>query len=240
MRKHYLSREIASRQEKISVDIVGAGGTGSHMLTNLAMISKSLVDLGSKPLFVRVWDFDNVEEHNVGRQQFSPADVGRNKAEILVTRLNRYYGLDWAAIPKSFDPHNKNAHILISCVDSVKSRRTINYLSSNKKSIYWMDIGNSRVSGQIILGTLGKVYQPERYTRANLPTFFDEFPNPEDDPNEPSCSAAQSLQSQDLFINKIMATYASQMLWDLLKNYYINYRAVYVNLDAGKISKVFL
>lgn len=246
MRKHYLDQYIAQAQHKITVDLVGAGGTGSRMLSNLAMISKSMVGLGRQPLYVRVFDPDRVEPHNIGRQAFSEADIGLNKAEVLVNRMNRFHGFDWKAYPEKFGKQMACSNFTVSCVDSVLSRYEIQtYLRKYRasrtdymKSFYWMDIGNSLSGGQVILSTTRRIDQPDKYTKATLPDFFDEFPNAYDNPEEPSCSMAESLARQDLFINIWMASIAGDMLWNLLKNYYVQYRIVYLNIARKTMSMV--
>ncbi len=254
MKYHYLEQYIASAQHKITINLVGCGGTGSHVLSNLAMINYSLVKLGRAPLFVRVFDPDIITHHNIGRQLFSPADEGQFKAEVLITRINRFYGLQWAFInelypmfPNKQDRHDSGANFTISCVDTIDARKQIaSGQSTNGRNnhysvaYYWLDIGNSQDSGQIILGTLRPINQPKGNFCRMLPLFTDEFPNAKDDKNEPSCSMAEALARQDLFINKFMATCATHMLWDLLINFRINYRGIYVNLKDIKTSKMLL
>lgn len=74
-----------------------------------ALALKSFLDLpGCTPpcansatrhgLQVTVWDDDTIEEHNAGRQLFFRPDVGMNKAEVMVYRLNMAYGLNWQAM----------------------------------------------------------------------------------------------------------------------------------------------
>jgi len=248
---HYLEQYIASSDHKITINLVGVGGTGSHVLANLAMINYSLIKLGRQPLFVRAWDPDVITEHNIGRQMFSPADEGKNKAEVLITRINRFYGLQWISMLESFprpgerDRTDSGANFTISCVDTVKSRKKIASAFSKEGrhshfsvSYYWLDIGNNQQSGQIILGTLRPIKQPKGNYNRMLPLFTDEFPDVKDNKATPSCSMAEALASQDLFINKFMATYATHMLWDLLKNFRINYRGLYINLKDIKISKI--
>jgi hypothetical protein len=38
----------------------------------------------------------------------------------------------------------------------------------------------------------------------------------QDDSNEPSCSLAEALEKQDLFINSTLANMAASLLWNLL------------------------
>lgn len=252
MKWHYLDSSLAKSNHKITINLIGCGGTGSHVLSNLAMMNAAMKALGKQPLFVRVWDDDTVSETNIGRQLFSPSDINRNKAEVLVTRINRFYGFNWESVPQRFEPSErfKNPHesnITISCVDSVQSRKDVFYCLRNKhasnyvleKSYYWLDIGNSLNSGQIILGTIKKTEQP-RNGRKTLPTFIDEYPNVSESKDQPSCSMAESLARQDLFINKTLATMGVNILWDLFKNYRINYRGIYFNQTEMKSIKILI
>ena len=254
MKYHYLAQYLASTQHKIVVGVVGCGGTGSHVLTNLAMTNKALIGLGKQPLHVCAYDDDIVEEHNIGRQIFSPADIGQNKAAVLVTRINRYFGFDWESRDVRFTKgmgRNEvtSINILISCVDSVASRKGIaDYIipHARKESMnnqftlyYWLDAGNSYHSGQVIMGTVSPGQAPKGSIK-ELPVWTQEYKGVRDKKEEPSCSLAESLGRQDLFINKIMATYTTDMLWQLLKNYRIHYRGIYVNLESMKTQPILL
>jgi PRTRC genetic system ThiF family protein len=95
--KHALPHELLERQ--VRVDLAGCGGNGSQMLTGLARLHHALTALGHPGFSVNAWDPDEVSEANVARQLFSPADVGLNKATILVHRLNAWFGLRWSAWP---------------------------------------------------------------------------------------------------------------------------------------------
>ena len=247
--KHYLVQELANSQHKVTVLVIGTGGTGSHVLTNLGMINQALKALERPELHVCAIDPDIVEEHNVGRQNFSEADLGRNKAIVCIERLNRYYGTEWnAANDKFVSNTSRRANVIISCVDNLKTRKEIEkdfIIKSDEKNrgnfryhpFYWMDFGNSQNSGQVIISTFNSISQPEGKTkkRSKLPTFFEEWPDVKEEPNQPSCSMAEALQKQDLFTNKILATHGVQLLYQLLKNYYIEHRGLYMNLDSGKI-----
>jgi PRTRC genetic system ThiF family protein len=266
LRWHYLEQYIASSNHKLTVNLIGCGGTGSHMLTNLAVLSHAMVKLGKQPLFVRVFDPDIIEEHNIGRQMFSTSDIGMYKSDVLVTRCNRYFGTEWMSIPELYckSPNIREsilgANFIISCVDSVNSRKIISSIFRNRKnqgdhlkdgynhysghdymtSYYWLDLGNNRKTGQIILGTLRKIKQPNKKCIDYLPSFNEEFPKAKESSAEPSCSLAESLSRQDLFINKVMATFASNMLWHLINEFRINYRGIYINLETMKTQPILL
>ena len=234
---HIIYEYLANPTHPISVAVIGAGGTGSHLLSGLAQISHAFEQLDRVPLHVTAYDYDTVSENNIGRQLFSPADINRNKAVVLIERINRFYGYNWDALPVRFDETSHN--IVISCVDSIASRRDIfkNITTSINHSYfrqcyYWMDIGNERKHGQIILGAL--VDSPAYF----MPSFFDEFPDPVETNIRDSCSAHMAYNKQDLFINKIMATFACDMIWELLHEYCIDYRGCYINLEKFSITKI--
>src|SRR5699024_6056592 len=110
-------------------------------------------------------------------------------------------------------PEEARAIITITCVDNVQARFGVaeilkersyrrNYRDDPK---YWLDFGNSRHIGQVLLSTIGEIRQPnsEKYeTVASLPFVTEEFgellKQSEAEDNTPSCSLAEALEHQDL------------------------------------------
>lgn len=246
---------------RVRIKLVGAGGNGSQMLSGLARLHMALVKLGHPGgLHVTVFDPDTVSDSNVGRQLFYPADIGAAKAFCLVHRLNMGFGFDWNAVPELFgaDYNDMNdADIVISCVDTAAARRDIHDLLDRhyRKPTYWLDLGNRQRDGQVILGQpvgstdFGRksvngvpksratmdVIEPGR-----LPCVTDVFPElldasiPED--NQPSCSLAEALQKQDLFINQAVSTFALQLLWKLFREGKIDSHGAFINLESGRVN----
>ena len=249
--KHYIHSRIAAPNDPVPVVLVGLGGTGSQILSGLARIHMSLRALGHMGFDVHAVDGDAVSDANVGRQLFSPADVGRNKAECLVTRMNMFFGLDWKAYPvmatKSLelrDVRGNMPHTLITAVDSAAARKKIAKLKPaaryvRPQFIYWLDTGNTKDTGQVVLGTLTKegVDQPTKgVTARTLPTVLDLYPDMARQDRKavqgPSCSVAESLERQDLLINQWVATAACQILWRGLRRGYITEHGAFINLDT--------
>ena len=50
------------------MNLIGAGGTGSQVLTALARMNHALTELNHAGLSVRLWDDDVITEANLGRQ----------------------------------------------------------------------------------------------------------------------------------------------------------------------------
>lgn len=247
--RHYIDQSLLSGQHRVEVVLVGVGGTGSHVLTGLAKIHHSLVAFDHPGLHVAVYDDDIVSEANVGRQVFGLADVGQAKASVLTSRINGYFGLDWDAYPEQY-PHEgdmdggrRTKDVLITCVDTGKARRTINNFekSQHNPSIYWLDFGNSRTTGQVILGTFHPVSQPKMQNMgiSYLPTIFDLYPDLERadvEDNTPSCSLRESLRAQDLFVNSFIADLGCNLLWNFLKNSFIEIHGFFGDLSVCSTS----
>lgn len=247
MKVHFTDNYIINPRHRVTVTLVGAGGTGSQMLHSLARIDYALYKLGHPGLNVTVYDDDIVTEANVGRQLFSPCDVGLNKADVLVSRINTFFGIDWLSEAKAYDCNTEEgSNILITCVDNVKTRLEIGKHSKNKKatlgyderkSYYWLDFGNQVDRGQVVLGTLGVIKQPgnSKYeTVSRLKTVHEMFDlrsiNEED--SGPSCSLAEALRKQDLFINSTLCQIGSSLLWKLFTDGKISYQGAYLNLST--------
>jgi PRTRC genetic system ThiF family protein len=245
-RVHYAHPYLLHPQHPLAVTVVGCGGTGSQVLTQLLRIHTTLQALNHPGLRVTAFDPDTVEKPNLGRQAFAPADLGRNKAEVLIERINRGFGTGWMSAGIRFRKASLNGaspgNIVIGCVDSVLSRKAIKravkqrgyHSSPVSETFYWLDFGNSFHTGQAILGTTKAIEQPEsRYqTIQRLPLITDmELPDESEESNEPSCSVVQAINRQDLFINSTLVQLGMNLLWNLLKHGRTQHRGVYVSLD---------
>lgn len=249
---HYTSQYLLTPQHPITVKVIGCGGSGSQMLQALARIHVSLVGLGHPGLSVQAWDPDKVTEANLGRQLFSTSDLGQYKAKILVQRINRFYGIAWNAMPILYDQsmidQRSSANILITCVDNTKARimiaeqmtKLVNKGDERNPfslALYWLDLGNTRTTGQVVLGTFAKVKQPKgtRNCVGKLPHILDLVPDlkrHEEADQAPSCSLAEALGKQDLFINSTLVQYGADLIWKLFRELRIQYHGVYVNLET--------
>jgi hypothetical protein len=210
---------------------------------------------------------------------FSPSDVGSYKAEVLVNRLNLYYGLDWRAYASKLERDTINEddggpEFLIGCVDSAAARRELAQCPFH----YWLDLGNQEKKGQVILGNqfessyrrrandaveqldgdlqdeqpvtdkLAPEVRRQRKTLLEtefkrvmadrLPNVMEIFPELMDtkrkEDDAPSCSLAEALGRQDLFINQSIATFALQLLWQFIRQGGTNIQGYFINLETGQ------
>lgn len=249
---HFTDNYLINPTNPISVNLIGAGGTGSKVLTALMEMNHSLIELGHAGLQIRLWDDDIITNANLGRQRFAECETGLYKSVALINRANRFSGTNWKAETIKFEkdglgrlPEYAQATIYITCVDNVKSRfgvaKILKELSNRRdhrdEPKYWLDFGNSQHTGQVLLSTIGDIKQPnsEKYeTVASLPMITDEFgellKQSEQEDNTPSCSLAEALEKQDLFINSSLTQMGCSLLWSLFRNGMTQYRGFFHNL----------
>ncbi len=249
---HFTDNYLISPTNPIEVNLIGAGGTGSKVLTALMEMSHSLTELGHAGLQVRLWDDDIITEANLGRQRFAPSETGLYKSVALINRVNRFMGTNWKAETQKFErntlgglPENAKATIYITCVDNVQARFDIAEMlkamskcrMNRDEPKYWIDMGNSQQTGQVILSTIGEIKQPqsEKYqTVAILPMVTDEFgellKQSEQSDDTPSCSLAEALEKQDLYINATLAQMGCSLLWSMFRYGMTENRGFFLNL----------
>ncbi|WP_018675955.1 PRTRC system ThiF family protein [Riemerella columbina] len=251
---HYTDNSLINATNPITIHLIGAGGTGSQVLTALARMNTALIELGHAGFSLMLWDDDTISQANLGRQLFAESEVGMYKSIALINRLNRFFGTNWKAKTIKFtkDCQKNNSHEIVSnlyitCVDSLNARFEIADIiedcSKNSSRFqrnqprYWLDFGNSQYTGQVILSTIGKHEQPKskKYkTIRKLPFITDEFASllkqSEKTDDTPSCSLAGALYKQDLFINSTLAQMGTSLLWDMFRNGFVKHRGFFLNL----------
>ncbi|MFD1605253.1 PRTRC system ThiF family protein [Flavobacterium artemisiae] len=256
---HFTDPYLISPTNPIAVNLIGAGGTGSKVLTALMEMNHSLTALGHAGLSVRLWDDDIITNANLGRQRFAQSEIGLYKSVALINRANRFTGTNWKAETVKFHrdsfgklPDNAKATIYITCTDSVKSRFDIaeilkygNQRHHRDDPKYWMDFGNSQYTGQVILSTVEEIPQPksEKFeTVASLPFVTEEFGEllnqSEQQDNTPSCSLAEALEKQDLYINSALAQMGCSLLWNLFREGMTANRGFFLNLKDFRAQSI--
>lgn len=252
---HFTDKYLLNPTNPIAVNVIGSGGTGSKVLTALIEINHSLIALGHAGLQIRLWDDDIITTANLGRQRFAECETGLYKSVALINRINRWEGTNWKAETRKFEkdkfgriPEQAQATIYITCVDSVKARFGVaeilsilknrrNHRTQRDDPKYWLDFGNSQSTGQVLLSTVGTIVQPqsEKYeTVASLPFITDEFgellKQSEQMDDTPSCSLAEALDKQDLFINSSLVPMGCSLLWYLFRYGMIENKGFFHNL----------
>lgn len=222
--------------------VVGLGGTGSHVARNLARLlyhrqqqRQFIPDM----LFV---DPDVIEDKNIGRQLFNPAERGQCKANVLARRYNFAFGLSIGAICEPLDArkHISPGAIVCGCVDNHHARREIGSASR----CTWIDAGNEFDYGQVVIGNAGDwqtVFTGIDRARDGRSTVLPHAgllfpsllePEPEPSPPEPdlSCAERAAQGDQHIYINDFMGNIVTQYVYQLLNRDPITTFATFISL----------
>lgn len=233
-------------QKPVNVLLVGAGGTGSRMLEKLVCLHRAIKAKGHPfGLNVVLMDPDTVSTANIGRQAFYPGDVGAYKSVVLINRANM--ALDdamWTSSTEKLDTRTNLAtvDIVIGAVDNRAARLGIlrGLESPMSGTRYWLDIGNRRADGQAILGevTSDREVKDDLLRLPHVGELYPELIDPafEDIDDTPSCSLAEALEKQSLFINPTVSDFAANLLWLLFTQGRIDTHGAFVNLDRMMVT----
>jgi PRTRC genetic system ThiF family protein len=244
--EHALPKSLCRRGQPLRVLVVGAGGNGSAVLLGLPYLHQAMKVWGhAGGLHVMLADGDPVSETNCVRQPFASADVGLNKAVVLINRVNLFWGLRWQAHPEHFHKdslrtNSAGPQLVIGCVDTRAARQAIlsAVTRANDSTVYWLDLGNNASSGQYVLGQ--PLNAANRRNTVRLRTVAELYPEIADaeageDPL-PSCSAAEALERQEPFINQVLATSALAMLARLFRYGTLTHHGAFYNAETGRMA----
>lgn len=222
----------------VKIAIIGVGGTGAYLVSLMAQLNYILqkISEGHSTISVTAYDNDDVSVYNVGRQNFFPQDIGKNKAKTIIRRINMGFGTNWKFIESQFKPSESSKFdVIMTCVDNVKTRIEIGQSADGKDSnCIWIDGGNDATGGNILFGHLGK---PKREQK--LPNWYDlyyETMKTVKDREEESCSHSDSINKQGFGVNQQTALLMSQFVWKMLRHGEVEIGAQYFDLKEGEMS----
>ncbi|HMM79251.1 MAG TPA: ThiF family adenylyltransferase [Pyrinomonadaceae bacterium] len=243
--------------------VVGAGGTGSFVISAIARLMFELKESQAKPIEMLIVDPDVVESGNIPRSNFCAAEVGRFKAQTLAERITLAWGLECQYANELFDAEHhlwvfsggfRPMTVIVGCVDNHLARRDIHlavdkysgYRSSEAPELWWIDGGNSRSSGQVLLGSNTRKSKPERYFTGtslchSLPAPSIVHPDLLDaeksvksgDLERLSCPDRIRLGEQSLNINQRVAIEIAEMLSEMFLTRSLRRFVSYFDLETG-------
>ena len=124
-RQIQLVQEKQKNLETKSILVIGAGGLGNFVMSELSCI-------GLKEIFL--FDFDEIEIHNIHRQfQFNKNDIGHKKAQVLAQKTKRC-NTQITPFIKKFESFDKKVDLIIDCSDNFEVRKKIDKFAKNTKT----------------------------------------------------------------------------------------------------------
>ncbi len=169
------------------------------------------------------------------RQNFTPADLGENKAQVLAERYSRMFGMETECVPTFVEDEDQlkelltpwrwstSAYynnrrivelvILLGAVDNNKSRQLCHRVFNQAKELIYIDSGNGEYTGQVVCGVRrgGKTYYPPIGT-----VYPDVLEETDKFPTELSCAETSVSAPQSIAANITAATAVVDMVYNIL------------------------
>ena len=101
-----------AKNRPVKIVMLGAGGTGGHIAPHLYRLLYAL----ERPVRFIICDGDIVEEKNLVRQNFTPADLGENKAKVLAERYSSVFGMETEYAPEFIESGQRLLSMLRPCL----------------------------------------------------------------------------------------------------------------------------
>lgn len=254
---------LPKEYSKLRIILVGAGGTGSFAALAIARLVYELREQG-RVVELSIIDPDRVESGNIPRSNFCAAEIGRLKAQTLAERITSAWGLDVGYACERFDAekHLKQSSsdyrqltMLVGCVDNHFARRELHrtldefqgYRVSEAPNIWWIDAGNGKFSGQVVLGSTTKRLKAEdHFVGSSIcrslpaptllhPELLEDQESVTKRKVEPalSCPERVRLGEQSLNVNQRVAVEIAEMLTALLLTNSLRRFRTYFDLESG-------
>jgi len=228
------------------VIVIGAGGTGSILLPQLARFLYSQNFQG----ILRIVDGDTYSESNIDRQQFAFSYVGTNKAEYQAMAIasqlpgfknniefdDKYYAQE------DFVAAIKPGVIIITCADNNAVRKFVEDLVRQTPNSIHICCGNELSRGQVQLSTIEfqGLYTPSIYERSP------NFQNGSGDRSKMSCEELAELPSGGQLIgaNMTAATLALNFVMSVflypnsIKSYAVDYSIINNKFETTQLERV--
>lgn len=121
--------------------LIGCGGVGSMLVRELnRLVLNEQIDLNDTEITLA--DFDKVELKNIRYQNFTTADISKNKAKVLAEK----YCFDYIDKEITREEQLKGFDFIVSCVDNARARKLV-FDFCFKNNIYFIDL---RAEGRAI------------------------------------------------------------------------------------------
>ena len=220
-----------STTRSVKIVMLGVGGTGGHIAPHLYRLLYAL----DRPVRFIICDGDVVEQKNLVRQNFIPADLGENKAQVLAERYSTVFGMETEYVPSFIESEealkelikprvtysgyyprtvvDKELVILIGAVDNNRSRQMCHRVFYETEELIYIDSGNSEHTGQVVCGIRSggrTLYKPVGKLYPEVLTETDKFPT------ELSCAEASVSAPQAMTANITAATTVVDMIYNIL------------------------
>jgi len=252
---------MPKEHNRLRIIQVGAGGTGSFAALAIARLMYELKESG-KTVELLIVDPDRVESGNIPRSNFCAAEIGSFKAQSLAKRITLAWGLEchYANEPFDAEVHLKQSSgdyrtltVIVGCVDNHLARREMHlavekhqgYRSDEAANIWWIDGGNGKFSGQVLIGSNTKHLKPAKlFVGSSIcrslpapPLVHPELLTDQEKETRPlaplSCPDRIRVGEQSLNVNQRVAVEIGEILTAMFLTRNLRRFATYFDLETG-------
>lgn len=242
---------VELKKNNFKILVVGCGGTGSQLLSNLMQICSNTENV----IAIILADGDVFESKNLSNQRCTLQDIGKNKAKACSERYKMIYPnlkIKYAdKYIKSIDDvitvfgqgnyyqDNDCYYLIIGAVDNNATRKILHSLFkiNTKAKIIYIDSGNesgedfNNRNGQVITGLRHR----EDIILPDVGMLYKEIEENNDDiENVGTCMRFSNEHPQNIATNMMAANIISSILTNILMFYKIENNITY--FDADKIT----
>lgn len=213
-----------------NIIIIGAGGTGSALISPLTKFLNSVGYTGD----ITICDGDHYEYSNLDRQMFDPTKVGINKAQYQAENILYLYPdmedkisiIDEYLDQETINEIITEDTIIINCVDNKAARKYVEDRVSQLNNAVHICCGNELRDGQVNIHV-------RRNGQSITPSIYEdtpEFDSSNDDRSAMTCQQIQELPSggQLICANMMAATIALAYVTQLFSKSPIHKEGEYI------------
>jgi len=195
------------RERTETVLVGGAGGIGSWLVF-------FLTKAGFKPI---VYDYDRIEEHNLGGQLFRPESVGHLKVDALYDMIKEFCNEEISVVDTPFDENSATHYFMFSAFDNMKARK--DFFNVWKKSIENCPVTPILIDGRLLMEQL----QIFSVTPENMQQYEEKYLFDDSEAEGGPCTLKQTSHSAamiashmvGMFTNHITNIYEREIIRDV-------------------------
>lgn len=208
-------REDTTRMTHNSYVMIGAGGTGTHLLAALCTYLEARYSKSNEDWMLHIMDGDVVEMKNLERQLFTAGHITTNKAVAAASMLNNpdhVYGTPEYLSEDNMERYIRDGDTVFICADNFTVRKRIEDHARKLDNVVVINGGNEQHTGSVQIWV--------RQNKTNVTPRIG-YAHPEiavrvgDDRAEMTCVQAAALPGgeQILIANMMTATWMLAALW---------------------------
>ena len=182
-------------ERKESVLVGGAGGIGSWL-------TFFLTKAGFKPI---VYDYDRIEEHNLGGQLFRPTSVGHLKVNALYDMIKEFCNEEISVVDAAFDSSSPTHYFMFSAFDNMEARK--DFFNVWKRGVEDCPVTPILIDGRLLMEQL----QILSVTPENMQRYEEEYLFDDSEVEDAACTLKQTSHSAAMIASHMVGIFTNHI-----------------------------